>query len=97
MAEIKSTKLEELSPQEQAELQARQQAWTDTAEERAWEAVRQLRAPLLAEADILVNQAFDLNSNLAAAKQYRKDLRNITDDYNTAAEVVWPTKPVIGS
>lgn len=97
MATIKGIKTENLSTQEVQDMQTRQQQWLNTAAERAWNVVRQERAPLLQEADILVNMAFDLNTSLAAAKQYRKDLRNITEDFATPEDVVWPAKPVIGS
>ncbi len=55
--------------------------------------VREARAILLVEADHLVNVALDNNVDSAPFRQYRQQLRDITQTYKTLKDVVWPQKP----
>ncbi|MCC4238141.1 phage tail assembly chaperone [Vibrio anguillarum] len=57
------------------------------------EAIRLRRAPLLIEADYLVNIALDNGVDIAPYRQYRQLLRDITKTYKTLKDVVWPQKP----
>ena len=64
--------------------------------------IRELRKPLLADADIIVNIAYDTGVNITAAKAYRQALRDCTNAYiadatlldNVDPEIfIFPTKP----
>ncbi|NRF16319.1 phage tail assembly chaperone [Vibrio coralliilyticus] len=57
------------------------------------EQLREARKPLLAEADYLVNLALDNGVDIAPFRQYRQQLRDITQTHNTLKDVVWPQKP----
>ena len=56
-------------------------------------AIRKRRAPLLVEADHLVNLALDSEVEITPFRQYRQQLRDITQTYKTLKDVVWPQKP----
>lgn len=56
-------------------------------------AIREHRAPLLVEADHLVNLALDSEVEITPFRQYRQQLRDITQTYKTLKDVVWPQKP----
>lgn len=68
--------------------------------------LRQLRDPMLSEADIEINKRFDADEDISAWKTYRQALRDVTSTYiktdgdpkvsvdNIDLETfVWPTKP----
>ncbi|MEZ9643521.1 phage tail assembly chaperone [Vibrio cyclitrophicus] len=55
--------------------------------------VREARAILLVEADHLVNVALDNNVDSTPFREYRQQLRDITQTYKTLKDVVWPQKP----
>ena len=55
--------------------------------------VRQAREPLLNEADALINAAEDKVIDSVPFRQYRQALRDITQTFSDAQDVVWPTKP----
>lgn len=55
--------------------------------------VRQARSHLLIEADHMVNIALDNGVDIAPYRQYRQQLRDITQTYTTLKDVVWPQKP----
>lgn len=55
--------------------------------------VRDARKTLLIEADYLVNVALDSGVDIAPYRQYRQQLRDITQTYQTLKDVVWPQKP----
>ena len=55
--------------------------------------VREMREPLLIEADYLVNVALDNNVDITPFRQYRQALRDITQTYTNLDDVVWPQKP----
>ena len=57
--------------------------------------IREVRAPLLIEADHLVNLALDKDLDIVPFRQYRQALRDITEHYQELADVVWPVKPTI--
>lgn len=60
--------------------------------EQKWDLIREQRAPLLAEADILVNRAEDGQGDTVAARTYRQALRDVTKQPDPE-KVKWPTKP----
>ncbi|ANW25818.1 hypothetical protein BA953_16610 [Vibrio coralliilyticus] len=57
--------------------------------------IRERRAPLLIEADYLVNVALDNNIDITPYRQYRQALRDITQTYTNLDDVVWPQKPLL--
>ncbi|WP_240206170.1 phage tail assembly chaperone [Vibrio sp. CyArs1] len=57
------------------------------------EAIRAFRAPLLLEADYLVNLALDNHVDVTAFRQYRQQLHDIPQTYQALKDVVWPQKP----
>ena len=86
-------KLIEITGTELAELEAREQAWTDGALDRELEALRFKRNNLLAETDWLANSDVTMSSDMTT---YRKKLRDITEGLTTVEKVegvVFPTKP----
>ncbi len=86
-------KLIEITGDELAELEAREQAWTDGALNRELEALRFKRNNLLAETDWMANSDVTMSDDW---KTYRQELRDITDGLTTVEEVdavVFPNKP----
>ena len=66
------------------------------APDAAWrtEALREERNRLLAETDWEIVRHKELGTNIPAAlKTYRQELRDITKDYKSLDDVVWPEKP----
>lgn len=68
-------------------------AISDHNNEKELQAIRERRSPLLIEADHLVNIALDNGVDIAPYRQYRQQLRDITQTYTTLKDVVWPQKP----
>lgn len=67
-------------------------AWVAYQDATRWDAVRAQRAPLLAEADVAINKAEDLDQPTAALRSYRQALRDITTQ-DSPETCVWPTRP----
>ena len=87
-------KLIEITGTELAELEAREQAWTDGALDRELEALRFKRNNLLAKTDWMANSDVTMSSDMTT---YRQALRDITNELTTVEQieaVVFPTKPV---
>tara|TARA_B100000900_G_scaffold396340_1_gene395535 strand:- start:374 stop:712 length:339 start_codon:yes stop_codon:yes gene_type:complete len=58
------------------------------------EQLRTERNNRLAETDWVVTMHKELGTNIPAAwKKYRQELRDITKDYTSLDDVVWPEKP----
>jgi hypothetical protein len=56
--------------------------------------LRQFRNAKLAETDWEITKHKELGTNIPAAlKTYRQALRDITNDYTSLNDVVWPEKP----
>lgn len=55
--------------------------------------VRKAREPLMKEADNLINTALDKGVDASLFRQYRQDLRDITQTFTNPEDVVWPQKP----
>lgn len=72
----------------QAELDA---AWPAVQEERAWAAVRAERDRLLADSDW--TQVADAPVDPAPWAVYRQALRDIPQDFNSPADIIWPEQP----
>lgn len=75
---------------------------TDSIREAKLDAIRALRIPLIVEADVLMNIAYDNGSGIAASKAYRQALRDCTEaikadmsllDAIEPADFEFPAKP----
>lgn len=84
----------DMTAEEIAERQAEEQAWTDGAAARNLSSLREERNRKLAECDWLIVMHKEKGTNIPTAwKTYRQALRDITDDYTSLNDVVWPEKP----
>ena len=83
--------------EEEAQRDAEEQAYSDSAFDRAMADLRSKRDNLLKASDWEVIMAKEKGTTLSAGfKTYRQDLRDITDGLTTVADVegvVFPTKP----
>ena len=82
-----------LTAKENAERDAEEKAWADGAFDRAIESLRQDRNRLLAETDFYALSDVTMSDEM---KQYRQDLRDITEGLSTKEQVEaveFPTKP----
>ena len=88
-----NNELIEITGDELAELEAREQAWTDGALNRELEALRSKRNKLLAETDYFALSDVTMSS---AMTTYRQALRDLTSGLDTVEKVEakeFPTKP----
>lgn len=76
--------------EEETARDAEEQAWADGQADRNMKTLRTERNRLLAETDYL---ALSDNTMTDAMTTYRQALRDITDNYTSLSDVVWPTKP----
>ena len=87
----------QLTAEEEAEVNQREQEWTEGAFDRAMEDLRAKRDRLLASSDWEVIMAKEKGTTLSTGfKNYRQELRDITNDLTTVDEVnavVFPSKP----
>lgn len=66
----------------------------DPAWEETWDYIREIRNRLLLDCDWTQLADSPLSVEVKAEwAVYRQDLRDITEDFETVEEVVWPTKP----
>ena len=82
-----------LTAKENAERDAEEKAWADGAFDRAIASLRQDRNRLLAETDFYALSDVTMSDEM---KQYRQDLRDITEGLSTKEAVEakeFPTKP----
>ena len=83
--------------EEEAQRDAEEQAYSDSAFDRAMADLRQRRNRLLANCDWEVIMAKEKGTTLSAGfKTYRQDLRDITEGLTTVEQVEaveFPTKP----
>lgn len=70
-----------------------EQALSAYQAEKELEKIRAYRAPLLIEADHLVNIALDKGLDIEPARAYRQALRDITVENQVFADVEWPIMP----
>ena len=92
-----NNELIEITGDELAEYEAREQAWKDGALDRELEGLRFKRNRLLLECDwIELNNAPLTNAKKDEWRAYRTELRDLTNGLTTADEVIakeFPTKP----
>ena len=83
----------QLTEEEEAELDAREKAWTDDAPARRMSLLRNQRNQILAQTDWMGNSDVTMST---AWKNYRQALRDITTQTpsdDTLSNITWPTKP----
>ena len=83
----------ELTAEENAQRDAEEAQWAAGAFDRAIAGLRQERNTRLAETDFYALSDLSLSDEM---KDYRQELRDLTQGLTTEAEVnsvVWPTKP----
>ena len=86
--------LVDMTDEEIANKQAEETSWASTAPARNLEELRGVRNAKLAETDWVITMHKELGTNIPAAmKTYRQALRDITKDYTSLDDVVWPEKP----
>lgn len=79
---------------EEAARDAEEAAWAAGQADRDLEDLRLERNKLLAETDWEIVKHKELGTNVPTAlKTYRQALRDITDNYTSLDDVVWPDKP----
>ena len=79
-----------LTPEEETQRDAEEQAWTDGASAREMEQIRNHRNNLLVETDWYANSDVTMSD---AWKTYRQKLRDVPASNTIYADVTWPTKP----
>ena len=88
-----NNELIEITGDELLELEAREQAWTDGALDRALDGLREKRNNLLKQTDYFALSDVSMSDDMT---QYRKDLRDLTNGLDTVEKVEaveFPTKP----
>ncbi len=88
--EKKTSVIMEFTAEEQKEIDAKQKAFEDTEEDRAWFALRVKRDKLLAETDWLANSDVTMSD---AQKLYRQELRDLPANTSDPESPDWPNKP----
>ena len=84
----------DMTAEEIAARQTEEQEWTDGAAARNLSSLREERNRKLAECDWLIVMHKEKGTNIPTAwKTYRQALRDITNDYTSLNDVVWPEKP----
>ena len=81
------------TPEEEAQRDAEEQAWNEGAFDRAIANLRERRNALLSSTDFYALSDVTMSDEM---KQYRQDLRDITEGLSTKEEVEaveFPTKP----
>jgi len=86
----KTSVIMEFTAKEQEEMDARQKAFEDGAEDRAWFALRAKRDKLLAETDWMANSDVTMSD---AQKSYRQELRDLPANTADPESPNWPNKP----
>ena len=87
-------KIIDMTDEEIAARQAEEKEWTDGAAARNLSSLREERNRKLAECDWLIVMHKEKGTNIPTAwKTYRQALRDITNDYTSLNDVVWPEKP----
>ncbi len=79
--------------EEEAQRDAEEQAWNDSAFDRAMANLRQDRNRKLAETDFYALSDVTMSEDMTT---YRQNLRDLTDGISTVEDInnlTWPTKP----
>jgi len=73
-------------------LEELEDAWFELEPKLAWDSVRTERDARLLKSDWTQLADVSLNNKNAWVK-YRQSLRDITEDFNSPNDIVWPTEP----
>ena len=79
-----------LTPEENAQRDAEEQAWADGEIDRAWEELRNERDGLITETDWWAGSDLTMTD---AQTAYRQALRDLPANTTDPANPTWPTKP----
>ena len=82
----------ELTTEEIAIKQAKEQEWENNRENRAWKKLRDKRNLLLAETDWTANTDVTMSD---AMRTYRQALRDLPSSTSNPDDVVFPEKPEV--
>jgi len=88
-----NNELIEITGDELAELEAKEQAWTDGALNRELEVLRNKRNKLLTETDYLGTSDNTMSPDMITYRQELRDLTNGLDTVEKIEAVEFPTKP----
>ena len=80
----------ELTTEEIAIKEAKEQEWENNRENRAWKKLREKRNLLLSETDWTANSDVTMSD---AMRTYRQALRDLPSSTSNPDDVVFPTKP----
>ena len=80
----------DFTPEEEAQADVDEKRWTDGADAREMEAIREHRNRLLTETDWMVLPDVTVSDEW---KTYRQELRDVPASNTVYANVTWPTKP----
>ena len=83
----------QLTEEEEAELDAREKAWTDNAPARRMSLLRNQRNQILAQTDWMGNSDVAMSDDWKTYRQALRDITTQTPTDDTLSNITWPTKP----
>ena len=83
----------QLTEEEEAELDAREKAWTDDAPARRMSLLRDQRNQILAQTDWMGNSDVAMSDDWKTYRQALRDITKQTPTDDTLSNITWPTKP----
>ena len=83
----------QLTEEEEAELDAREKAWTDDAPARRMSLLRDQRNQILAQTDWMGNSDVAMSDDWKTYRQALRDITTQTPTDDTLSNITWPTKP----
>ena len=83
----------QLTEEEEAELDAREKAWTDDAPARRMSLLRDQRNQILAQTEWMGNSDVTMSSDWKTYIQALRDITKQTPTDDTLSNITWPKKP----
>ena len=83
----------QLTEEEEAELDAREKAWTDDAPARRMSLLRHQRNQILAQTDWMGNSDVTMSADWKTYRQALRDITKQTPADDTLSNITWPKKP----
>ena len=83
----------QLTEEEEAELDAREKAWTDDAPARRMSLLRDQRNQILAQTDWMGNSDVTMSADWKTYRQALRDITKQTPTDDTLSNITWPKKP----
>ena len=83
----------QLTEEEEAELDAREKAWTDDAPARRMSLLRDQRNQILAQTDWIGNSDVTMSADWKTYRQALRDITKQTPTDDTLSNITWPKKP----